>query len=85
MPRNSAISHGYGWIPDVPDHRDQLYAAPVVHLAKLPAIADLRPRFPPVYDQGQLGSCTAYFTKSYAYLTDSNLAADLWTTRLVAG
>jgi C1A family cysteine protease len=25
----------------------------------LPASADLRPQCPPVYDQGQLGSCTA--------------------------
>ena len=49
----------YGWIPDLPDHRDHLYAAPVVHLAKLPAKVDLRRKCPPVYDQGQLGSCTA--------------------------
>ncbi len=49
----------YGWIPDLPDHRDHLYAAPVVNLAKLPAKVDLRSKCPPVYDQGQLGSCTA--------------------------
>src|SRR5262245_42542108 len=49
----------YGWIPDLPDHRDHLYAAPVVHLAKLPAKVDLRGKCPTVYDQGQLGSCTA--------------------------
>ncbi len=49
----------YGWIPDLPDQRDHLYAAPVVHLAKLPAKVDLRAKCPPVYDQGQLGSCTA--------------------------
>ncbi len=50
----------YGGLPDVPDQRDHLYAAPVVHLAKLPAKADLRSHCPPVYDQGQLGSCTAH-------------------------
>jgi len=49
----------YGWLPDLPDHRDHLYAAPVVWLAKLPAKVDLSPKCPPVYDQGQLGSCTA--------------------------
>jgi C1A family cysteine protease len=49
----------YGWIPDLPDQRDQLYAAPAPTLAALPASADLRPQCPPVYDQGQLGSCTA--------------------------
>ncbi len=48
-----------GWIPDVPDQRDHLYAAPVTWLAKLPAKVDLRTKCPPVYDQGQLGSCTA--------------------------
>jgi C1A family cysteine protease len=49
----------YGWIPDVPDHRDYMYAAPIVHIAKLPVKVDLRPYCPPVYDQGALGSCTA--------------------------
>ena len=49
----------YGWIPDLPDHRDFLYAAPPPHLAALPSKADLRPDCPPVYNQGQLGSCTA--------------------------
>lgn len=49
----------YGWIPDLPDHRDHLYAAPAAVLRKLPAQIDLRKQCPPVYDQGELGSCTA--------------------------
>ena len=49
----------YGWIPDLPDQRDHLYAAPPRVLAVLPAKVDLRPRCPPVLDQGELGSCTA--------------------------
>jgi C1A family cysteine protease len=49
----------YGWLPDLPDVRDQLYAAPVPLVGALPSKADLRPQCPPVYDQGQLGSCTA--------------------------
>ncbi|PHN26068.1 C1 family peptidase [Pseudomonas sp. ICMP 460] len=49
----------YGWIRDLPDHRDHLYAAPPAMLAALPPLVDLRPHCPPVYDQGQLGSCTA--------------------------
>ncbi len=49
----------YGWIPDLPDQRDHLYAAPPQTLAQLPPSADLRAQCPPVYDQGQLGSCTA--------------------------
>jgi C1A family cysteine protease len=49
----------YGWLPDLPDHRDRLYAATAETLGTLPAKADLRPQCPPVYNQGQLGSCTA--------------------------
>ena len=50
---------GYGWIPDLPDHRDFQFAAPVEKLAALPPSVDLTPNCPPVYDQGNLGSCTA--------------------------
>ena len=50
----------YGWKPDLPDHRDFAYAAPHATLAALPAKIDLRAQCPKVvYDQGQLGSCTA--------------------------
>jgi C1A family cysteine protease len=39
--------------------RDFLYAATSATLgAGLPTMVDLRPKCPPVYDQGQLGSCT---------------------------
>jgi C1A family cysteine protease len=48
----------FGWVPDLPDHRDQLYAAPAPTIMALPAKVDLRNQCPPVYDQGQLGSCT---------------------------
>jgi C1A family cysteine protease len=50
---------GYGWKPDLPDHRDFLFAAAPAIVAALPAKVDLRPGCPPVYNQGQLGSCTA--------------------------
>jgi len=49
----------YGWKPDLPDHRDQKYAAPAPPAGGLPPLVDLRPHCPAVYDQGQLGSCTA--------------------------
>lgn len=49
----------YGWIPDQPDKRDQAYEAPPEILAALPPSTDLRPQCPPVYDQGDLNSCTA--------------------------
>lgn len=47
----------YGWIPDLPDQRDYLYSSPAHVLKVLPASVDLRPGCPPVYDQGDLGSC----------------------------
>ena len=50
---------GYGWVPDIPDARDYLYSTPQPVLAELPPKVDLRSKCPPVYDQGQLGSCTA--------------------------
>ncbi len=49
----------YGWVPDIPDHRDLIYAAPGAVLKALPPKVDLRAHCPPVYNQGQLGSCTA--------------------------
>jgi len=49
----------FGWIPDLPDARDQLYAAPLATLQQLPPKVDLTAHCPPVYDQGELGSCTA--------------------------
>jgi C1A family cysteine protease len=53
------IHKTYGWVPDLPDQRDHLYAAAPAILSKLPPKKDLRSGCPPVYDQGQLGSCTA--------------------------
>ena len=49
----------YGWIPDLPDQRDRVFAARPATLGALPPRVDLRAQCPPVYDQGALGSCTA--------------------------
>jgi C1A family cysteine protease len=57
--RTNTRDKGYGWIPDIPDQRDFLYAAPPAFLRALPEKVDLRAQCPPIYDQGQLGSCTA--------------------------
>jgi C1A family cysteine protease len=46
----------YGWKRDLPDARDrQLHPT----LTELPDKVDLRPKCPAVYDQGEIGSCTA--------------------------
>ena len=49
----------YGWIPDLPDRRDRMFAVSAATLGALPSSVDLRARCPAVYDQGMLGSCTA--------------------------
>ena len=56
MPRKT---QRYGWCPDLPDHRDLKYSAPPPPAGGLPASVDMRAHCPAVYDQGQLGSCTA--------------------------
>ncbi len=55
----SATQFRLGWIPDLPDHRDFMYAAPTPVVQSIPPSADLTAQCPGVYDQGQLGSCTA--------------------------
>lgn len=50
---------GFGWMPDLPDARDHYFAVKPATMRKLPATVDLRPGCPSVYDQGNIGSCTA--------------------------
>lgn len=52
----------FGWLPDIPDHRDMLFAAPQqVPLSGMPTRLDLTESgyLPEVYDQGGIGSCVA--------------------------
>lgn len=56
----------YGWIPDLPDHRDRKYNS-VMPLASLPALIDLRSHCPPIWDQGELGSCVSHGV-GFAYM-----------------
>ena len=49
----------YGWKPDLPDQRDFSYCVPPSVVQRSTAAIDLSPQCPPVYDQGQIGSCTA--------------------------
>ncbi len=72
-----------GWKPDTPDMRDHLlqitkYRAPLGHV-------DLRQtRFmPPVYDQGDLGSCTANAVAgAYEYVQKKSGLPDYTPSRL---
>lgn len=47
----------YGWIKSVPEPRDKLYL--IGNKVKLPSAVDHRQYCPLVYNQGELGSCTA--------------------------
>jgi len=49
----------YGWVRDIPDQRDFRYQPPPRLARALPPKVDLREGFPPCYNQGELGSCTA--------------------------
>ncbi len=49
----------HGWQPDIPDHRDLIFAASRTKLRKLPKKVDLTDLCPPVYKQDWLSSCTA--------------------------
>ncbi len=57
--RAKKSKHLRGWIPDLPDQRDLLYADIRPKGVRLPKSVDLRPTMSPVEDQGRLGSCTA--------------------------
>ncbi|HZW32727.1 MAG TPA: C1 family peptidase [Isosphaeraceae bacterium] len=49
----------YGWVPDLPDQRDHTFAVAAPLVTNLPESVDLRDQCPEVYNQGDLGSCTA--------------------------
>lgn len=74
--------HSYGWTPDLPDKRDMVMAPPAVHL--LPQTVDLRPNdTAPIYDQGQLGSCTANaIAAALRFTLKKNGQADIDPSRL---
>ena len=72
IPAEEPFAYATGWLPDWPDIRDytpdhpeigpQLERIGLAEPADAPALSpkvDLRPWFPPIEDQGSLGSCTA--------------------------
>jgi C1A family cysteine protease len=74
----------YGWVKDTPDPRDLLFtASPVVAAKPLPKSADLRPGCPPVYDQGQVGGCTANsIGGAFEFAQKKQMLADFMPSRL---
>jgi C1A family cysteine protease len=74
----------YGWVKDTPDPRDLLFtASPVVAAKPLAKSADLRPGCPPVYDQGQVGSCTANsIAGAFEFAQKKQMLTDFMPSRL---
>ena len=68
------MAHAFGWVPQRPDHRDRLYHLEerIYQGHQLPAKVDLHDQgiVPPIWDQGQLGSCTAHGSLR-AFLTEA--------------
>jgi C1A family cysteine protease len=56
-PKKTTNRINFGWKRDLPDQRDKKFKIVAPH--DLPAVVDLRAQCPPVYNQGNLGSCTA--------------------------
>ena len=52
-----------GWIPDLPDHRDFVWGLGVVPAGKEIDLT-MTPYCPPVYDQGDMSSCTGNSTET---------------------
>ncbi len=53
-------NHSLGWLPDLPDQRDHIFEPEKLFGVVAPqAKVDLRAECPVIYNQGQLGSCTA--------------------------
>lgn len=63
-----ASKRRYGWIRSLPDLRDGMFRflAPRI---RLPKSVDLRRLMPPVWDQGNLGACTAHGTGAVVQYT----------------
>jgi C1A family cysteine protease len=74
----------YGWVKDTPDPRDLLFtASPVLAAKPLPKSMDLRPGCPPVYDQGQVGSCTGNSVAgAFEFTQKKQLLQDFMPSRL---
>lgn len=83
MENQQTPNYKMGWLPDLPDQRDLLYAAPKAVMQQLPTTVDLRNQCPPVYDQGALGSCTANcLAGAYEYDLKKQKKPDYMPSRL---
>lgn len=70
----------YTWKPDLPDHRDHTFTSASF---TLPTHVDLRPDMTPVFDQGNLGSCTGNaIAGALEFLEKKEPTPFFWVSRL---
>lgn len=70
----------FGWIKDNPDNRDFLFFPLREKIETRPKEFDLTGKMPPVYDQGNLGSCTAQAIGGcLEYLNTKQRPDEKWT------
>jgi C1A family cysteine protease len=55
---NTPHIHNYGWKRDIPSPFDPVHEHLALSAAPVLPESDMRPAWPPIYDQGALGSCT---------------------------
>ena len=55
--KKKLVLNKYGWKKQQPDHRDFLF--PIDTTVKLPSTVNMISQCPPIWDQGQLGSCVS--------------------------
>jgi hypothetical protein len=71
----------YGWFPDLPGHRDYLYATPVAFTRALPVKADLRLKN---VRRFTIRDSSAAARPRQRHCRRNHLASDFWTIRIVA-
>jgi C1A family cysteine protease len=83
---DSKLNRKYGWKPDPPDERDFVYKCVRSYPPKgMPSKVNLNrvSPFPPIYDQGSLGSCTGQaIAAAIAYANMKTEAVELNPSRL---
>lgn len=84
MPPSILVKKRYGLIPGFKDYRDFPFTLkPSTKPQKIPAHTNLRPLCGPVFDQGQLGSCTANaILGAYQYLQNKENLPQIPLSRL---
>jgi C1A family cysteine protease len=83
MEEKMASTHRFGWKRGLPRMITHRYF-PMRGATTIPTAVDLQPKCPPVYDQGDLGSCTAHAGSGLAEFLMMKLGYAPWTPARLA-